>query len=189
MSFSIKQLGRALNLRDGSPLITMPSGMGVDYQLLTPYKATLNLSGATLAVTEALDYGSLLVATWPDRNIHILGMEVDLVLVKGGVTNGLEAAVDLDMGMGSTAASAQTLATTMIDYLEKQDVDADALSVDLEVNVLGQSTATFPKQLADAAANKLYLNCGVPAGITADDALTVTGQIDLYFIDLGNRTS
>ena len=189
MSFQIKQQGRAINLRDGSPLITMPSGMGVDYALLTPYKATLNLSGETLSVTEALDYGSLLLMTWPDRNIHILGMEVDLVLVKGGVTNGLEAAVDIDVGMGSTAASAQTLATTMIDYLEKQDLDTDALSLDLEVNVLGQSTATFPKQLADAAANKLYLNCGVPAGITADDALTVSGSIDLYFIDLGNRTS
>jgi hypothetical protein len=189
MSFQIKQQGRAINLRDGSPLITMPSGMGVDYALLTPYKATLNLSGKTLSVTEALDYGSLLLMTWPDRNIHILGMEVDLVLVKGDVTNGLEAAVDIDVGMGSTAASAQTLATTMIDYLEKQDLDTDALSLDLEVNVLGQSTATFPKQLADAAANKLYLNCGVPAGITADDALTVSGSIDLYFIDLGNRTS
>ncbi len=189
MSFKTRQLGRSSNLRDGSPLITMPSGMGVDYQLLTPQKATLNLSGATLSVDESEDFGSLLVATWPDRNLHILGMEVDLVLVKGGVTNGLEAAVDLDMAMGSAAASAQTLATTMIDYVEKQDIDTDALSVDMEVNVLGQSTATFPKQLADAAANKLYLNCGVPAGITASDALTVTGQIDLYFIDLGNRTS
>ncbi len=189
MAFQIKQQGRAINLRDGSPLITMPSGMGVDYQLLTPYKATLNLSGATLSVDAGDDYGSLLLMTWPDRNVHILGMEVDLVLVKGNVTNGLEAAVDLDMGIGSTAASAQTLATTMIDYLEKVDVDTDALSVDLEANVLGQSTATFPKQLADAAANVLYLNCGVPAGITANDALTVTGSIDLYFLDLGNRTS
>ena len=189
MSFQIKQQGRARNLRDGSPLLVPNSSIGVDYALLTPQKATLNLSGETLSVDESEDFGSLLLMTWQDRNIHILGMEVDLVLVKGGVTNGLEAAVDLDMALGSAAASAQTLASTMIDYLEKQDVDTDALSVDLEANVLGQSTATFPKQLADAAANKLYLNCGVPAGITADDALTVSGSIDLYFIDLGNRTS
>lgn len=188
MSFQRKQLGRSLNLRDGSPLLTPAIG-GVDFQLLTPYKATLNIPATSFAVTEALDYGSLLLMTWQDRNIHILGMEVDMVLVKGGVTNGLEAAVDLDVALGSAAASAQTLATTMIDYVEKQDLDTDALSLDLEVHVLGQSTATFPKQLADAAANTLYLNVGVPAGITADDAIIASGKIDLYFIDLGNRTS
>ena len=189
MTFKNKQLGRSPGLRDGSPLITPNSDIGVDYQLLTPQKATLKLAGETVTVTEALDYGSLLLMTWPDRNIHILGMEVDLSLVKGGVANGLLTTVDLDVGMGSAAASATTLATTMIDYLEKQDLDTDSLTLALQVHTLGQSTATFPKQLADAATNKLYLNVGLPVGITADDAITVTGNIDIYFLDLGNRTS
>ena len=191
MSFKNRQQGRAPSLRDGSPLIVPSNSLGVDYQLLTPQKATLKLptAGATLTVLAANDYGSLELMTWPDRNLHILGMEVDLTLVKGGVANGLLTTVDLDVGMGSAAASAATLATTMIDYLEKVDLDTDSLTLTLQANVLGQSTATFPKQLADAATNKLHLNVGLPVGITADDAITVTGNVDLYFVDLGNRTS
>ena len=190
MSYKNRQLGRSPALRDGSPLIvpTAAGASGVDYQALIPQKATLKVSG-TLSVAAADDYGSLELMTWQDRNIHILGMEVDLTLVKGGVTNGILAATDLDVGMGSAAASATTLATTMIDYLEKQDVDDNALSVTVQAHVLGQSTATFPKQLADGASNKLYLNAVAIGGITADDTLTVTGSVDLYFIDLGNRTS
>jgi len=189
MSFKTRQLGRSPALRDGSPLPSHAATMGLDVQLLTPQKLTLKLDGESLPVLEANDYGSLELLTWQDRNIHILGMEVDLTLVKGGLTNGLITTVDLDVGMGSAAASAATLATTMIDYLEKQDLDTDALSLTLQAHVLGQATATFPKQLADAAANKVYLNVGLPVGITADDAITVTGSIDFYIIDLGNRTS
>lgn len=188
MSFSNKQLGRSRNLRDGSPLL-VPAVGGVDFALLTPQRATLNLAAESLSVTAALDYGSLLLLTWQDRNIHILGMEVDLTLVKGGVANGLLTTVDLDVGMGSAAASATTLATTMIDYLVKQDLDTDSLTLQLEVHTVGQATATYPKQLADAAANKVYLNVGLPVGITADDTIAVTGQIDFYFVDLGNRAS
>jgi len=188
MSFKNRQLGRSSNLRDGSPLPT-PSVGGLDVSLLTPQKLTLKLSGESLPVLAANDYGSLELLTWQDRNVHILGMEVDLTLVKGGVTNGLITTVDLDVGMGSAAASAATLADAMIDYLEKQDLDTDALSLTLQAHVLGQATATFPKQLADGAANKVYLNVGLPVGITADDAITVSGNIDFYIIDLGNRTS
>lgn len=189
MSFYNKQLGRSINLRDGSPLLTPSTSVGVDYQLLTPYKATLNVTSGTLSIAAANDYGSLQLMTWQDRNIHLLAVEANLTLVKGGVTNGLEAAVDLDVGIGTAAASAQTLATTMIDIVEKVDVDDNALSVTFQAHTAGQSTATFPKQILDGATNKLFLNVGVPAGITADDALTVTGQVDLYFVDLGNRTS
>ncbi len=189
MSFQIKQQGRARNLRDGSPLIVPFSTNGVDYQLLTPQKVTLKLTAQVVSITAALDYGSVQLLTWPDRNLHILGMEVDLELTKGNLSTGIVAATDLDVGMGSTAASAQTLATTMIDYLEKQDLDASDLTPALQVNVLGQSTATFPKQLADSATNKLFLNIGLPTPVTVDDTVSATGTIDLYVIDLGNRIS
>lgn len=189
MSFKTRQRGRSPNLRDGAPLPSCAATMGLDVSLLAPQKITLRLSGETLSIDEADDFGSLELLTWPDRNLHILGLEADLTLVKGGVSSGLEATVDLDVGMGSAPASAATLATTMIDYLEKVDLDADSLTVTLQAHTLGQSTATFPKQLADGASNKLYLNVGLPVGITVSDALTVTGSVDLYVIDLGNRTS
>lgn len=189
MSFKTKQQGRSPALRDGSPLPTPGSGIGLDAQLLTPQKLTLKLDGATLSVDADDDYGSLKLLDWPDRNLHILGAEFDLTLVKQGNTNGIVAATDLDVGAGSAAASATTLATTMIDFLEKADVDDNALSVALQAHVLGQSTATFPKQLADGASNALYLNAVAVGGITADSSLLVSGTVDIFVIDLGNRTS
>lgn len=188
MSFSIKQLGRSSNLRDGSPLI-VPSVGGVDYQLLTPYKATLNISGEVLSVDESDDFGSLELITWQDRNIHLMAIEVDLSLVKGNVATGIVAATDLDMALGSAAATAQTLATTMIDRVEKSDHDASELTVTYQAHTQGQSTATYPLQISDSATSKLFLNCGCPGGIAVNDTLTVSGQIDLYYVDLGNRTS
>ena len=82
MSFKQRQLGRAPSLRDGSPLIVPSSSIGVDYSLVTPQRATLKLSGETLAVAEADDFGSLELCTFPDRNLHILGMEFDLPLLQ-----------------------------------------------------------------------------------------------------------
>lgn len=189
MVFKNKQLGRAINLRDGSPLIVPSSSIGVDYALMTPQKATLNLSAEVLTCLAANDYGSLELMTWPDRNIHLLGVEVNLSLVKGNVSTGIVAATDLDMAIGTALASNQTLATTMLDVIEKSDHDASELTVTYQATALGQSTATMPKQIADSATSKLFLNCGLPGGITVNDTLTVTGQVDLYFVDLGNLTS
>jgi hypothetical protein len=189
MSFKTRQQGRSSQLRDGSPLVVPFSTNGVDYQLVTAQKVTLKLTAQVVTITAALDYGSVQLLTWPDRNLHILGMEVDLELTKGNTATGIVAATDLDVGIGSAAASAQTLATTMIDYLEKQDLDASDLTPALQVNVLGQSTATFPKQLADSATNKMYLNIGLPTPVTVDDTVTAAGTIDFYVIDMGNGIS
>ena len=189
MPFKNNQSGTSRQLNDGSPLPAPSSSMGLDVSLLTPRKLTLKISGEVITVTSALGYGSLELLTLQDRNIHVLGMEVDLTLVKGGTATGIIATTDLDTGIGSAAASATTLAGTMIDWLEKQDIDTDALSVDMEAHTLGQTTATFPKQQADGATNKLYLNLVAVGGITVDDTVTVSGYIDIYIIDLGNRTS
>ncbi len=108
MSFKTRQQGRSSQLRDGSPLVTPFSTNGVDYQLVTAQKVTLKLSSQVVSITAALDYGSVQLLTWPDRNLHILGMEVDLELTKGNLSTGIVAATDLDVGIGSTAASAQT---------------------------------------------------------------------------------
>lgn len=145
----------------------------------------LTLTSAALAIAEANDYGSLELCTLPDKNLLVLGCEADLSIVKGGVTNGLVAATDLDVGIGTAAASNATLATTMINVLAKQDVDTDALTVTMQAHSLAASPSFLG--IVDGATNKLYLNAA--ASITADDALAVSGTIDVYFIDLGNVTS
>ena len=189
MTLRLRQHTRAGSLRDGSPLSVPGSGIGHDVQLVTPYRETFKFDGATLSVLAANDYGSLAFCTLPDRNLHLLAVEVDLVLTKEGNTDGIVAATDLDVGIGTAAASATTLATAMIDIIEKVDVDANALAVDFEAHSAGQSTATFPQQILDAADNQLFINAVAVGGITADSSLSVSGRIDLIWIDLGNRAS
>lgn len=192
MSFKQRQQGRAPALRDSSPLIVPSSSVGVDYQLLTPQKATLKLTNETLSIDESDDFGSLQLCTWQDRNIHLLAVEADLTLVKGGVTNGLEATTDVNVALGSAAATAVDLTATAAenDKVESTALTDNSLTVELDVHSQSQSgDGAMPQQLPDGASNGLFLNASVTAGITASDALTVSGNVDLYFVDLGNRTS
>ncbi|RLE20449.1 MAG: hypothetical protein DRJ50_10720 [Actinobacteria bacterium] len=149
----------------------------------------LTLSGFVIAVDEADDFGGTKLLDLPDSNLLLLMGEVDLAMVKGGLTNGLISTVDLDVGIGTAVASASTLATTMIDVFEKTDLDADALSLLYAVDTQAQSTAATPLKLADSATLALYLNVGLPVGITVSDTVTVSGTVDLYFVDLGNVNS
>ena len=192
MTLKQRQPIRLENIEDGVAKPSLASALSagkLDILPAIPYRARLQLSGETLSVDADDDYGSLQLLDLPDRNLAILGLEADLVLTKAGTTNGLEAAVDLDVGIGTAAASAQTLASAMIDLIEKVDVDDNALAVDFEAVMVGQSTAAPPVFIADGASNGIYLNVGVPAGITADDSISVSGWVDLWVVDLGNRAS
>ena len=150
-------------------------------------KVTVTLDPLSLAVTEALDYGSVAFVDLGDTNMMLLACESDLVVTKGGVVTGIVAATDLDMAIGTAAASATTLATTMENVLDKLDVDALGLVVDFD----GHSSAatTMPLVIASGAANKLYINAVPIGGILADDTLSLSGTVTLYYIDLGNVTS
>jgi hypothetical protein len=185
MSLKIRQKLLAPNIDDGG---VVASGTAVSTVAFLPKLSTRRFDADTIAVLAANDYGSIKIMDLPDRNIAILHVEVDLTLVKEGNTNGLVATSDLDVGVGTAAASNATLATTMINVLEKTDLNDDALTVQYEAVSLGQSTAAPPIFVADSATNALYLNVGGP-NITADSSLEVTGFVDVYWVDLGNRAS
>jgi len=192
MTFQTKQKGQIPNLRDGSPLLTPGSGMGFDLSHVAVQKATIKLTGQSLAIDEADDYGSLKLCDLPDRNIHLLAVEADLSLVKGGVANGLEAAVDVNVAIGSAAATAIDLTTTAAenDKIESTALTDNSLTVALAAHSQAQTgDGAMPQQLADGASSGLWLNASVTAGITASDALACSGTVDLYYIDLGNQTS
>lgn len=176
-------------LKDGVTVqISEPgTGVRVNDQACVPRKCRLTLSGFSIAVLAAQDYGGTKLCDLPDRNMLILGIEVDCVVTKQGNTNGIVAATDITMGIGSTVASASTLATTMIDYIESTAMTADTLAVDFEKHTNDQSTATFPKKVVDAASTALFMN--IAAAITADSSVTVDGFVDIFYVDLGNLSS
>jgi hypothetical protein len=150
-------------------------------------RARLTLTNFAIAILAANDYGGSKLLDLPDRNIMLLGMEVDCVVTKQGNTNGVVAATDINMSIGTGVAAATPLAGTAIDVIEATAITADALAVDFEKHSNDQSTISFPKKLADSATLALFMN--ITGAITADSSVSVTGVIDIFYIDLGNLSS
>ncbi len=156
-------------------------------QMVTVRRLRLTLTNFTIAVLAAQDYGGTKLCDLGDRNMLLLGMEVDCVVTKQGNTNGIVAATDINMSIGSAVAAATPLAGTAIDTVEATAITADSLTVDFEKHTNDQSTAVFPKKIADGASNALFMN--LTAAITAHSAVTVNGIVDIFYVDLGNLSS
>ncbi|KKK82801.1 hypothetical protein LCGC14_2799780, partial [marine sediment metagenome] len=150
-------------------------------------KAVIRLTSVVLTHTEALDYSSVKIANMPDSNILYLGLEVDLECVKGNTTNGLVAATDITLALGTLAASNATLSTTMQDLIELDALTASDLTPAWQAHSQDQSTIPMPYRRGDTATQEIYLN--LAASTTADDTLTCTGTVTVFYIDLGNVTS
>lgn len=176
-------------LKDGVTRQFSEPGTGVTIkdQFVSPRKATLTLTNFAIAVLAANDYGGTKLLDLPDSNIMLLGVEVDCVVTKQGNTNGVVAATDITMGVGTATASNATLSSTMINVIEGASLTTDALAVDFEAHSNNQSTASFPIKIADAPTAALYMN--IAAAITADSSVTVNGTITIYYLDLGNLSS
>lgn len=186
MTTKYKQAVLAPQLRDGVSMLALESlGTGVTGidSVLLPRKLRLTLSGFTIAVLAANDYGGTKVIDLAFSNLLILGIEVDTVVTKQGNTNGVVATTDITMAMGTAVASNATLSGAMIDIIEATSITTDALAVDFEKHTNDQGTATFPKKIADGASSALYMNYA--GAITADSSVTVDGYINIYYIDLG----
>jgi hypothetical protein len=182
---------RPVELRAGVPdFFPVPSQASVEHvatELKPLQKVRLLLTNAVLTVVGASDFGSLELLTLPDKNLLVMACEANLTLTKGNTATGIVATTDLDVGIGTAAASATTLATTMINILPKVDADVDSLS---DV-VKSHSLAAVPVLLGvlDGAANKIYLNVAIPGLITVTDTVTFNGTIDLFLFDLGDVSS
>ena len=144
-----------------------------------------SVSGLVATVLAADDYGSVKLLDLPDKNLLLASLELDLVGTKAG---GLIAATDMDFAVGTAVASNQTLATTMLDVIEKIDLDADVIGAVIQIHSNDQSTAAYPLRIADSATTALYLNLGIPVGV-ADGTVTFAGTVVLKFWDLGNEIS
>lgn len=147
-------------------------------------KAVINLDEFVLNLEADDDYIGAKIADMPDSNLLYLGVEVSLELVKGGVTNGLVAATDITMAIGTVVASNSTLSATMQDLVELDALTATDSSPEWLAHSSDQSTIPMPYRRLDAATNAIYLN--LAASVTVDDTLTCSGTVTVYYIDLGN---
>lgn len=156
-------------------------------QMRAVRRVRLTLTNVVVSVTAANDYGGTKIADLPDTNLLLLATEVDLELVKGGVTNGIVAATDVNVAIGTAVASNATLSGAMVDVMSITALTATDASPAYQAHSQADGTLSYPIELADSATLALYLN--VAASITADDTITASGTIDLVLIDIGNQTS
>ena len=149
-------------------------GVTQSAQAALPRRALFRLENVALAVTAAQDFGSVKLADLPDGNLLVLGCVVDLTFVGAG---GVDTPANVDVGVGTAAASNATLASTMINVCPK--IDSTSGSV-----VKGASGTSQLAVLA-ASSTDLFLNVGV--AISSDGSLTISGTVELTYLDLGSQ--
>jgi hypothetical protein len=177
------------NLPDDMLALTAnTAGSGVAVTSIKPQavqRMRLTLTGAVVAVANGDGYGSLAVLTWANRGITVVNARMNLSCVKDGA--GYLAASTPSVGIGSAAASNATLATTMIDTVDKVAL-AGTLTAAAAKNGPVRSTTATVREIAAGASNKLYLNVGGATQAATDATLTVSGTIDVDYIDLGGNS-
>lgn len=172
-----------------NPLLP-PAGVGVVEQPLMHADGVqhirLNLTSVVISITDALAYGSALLGYMPNRNFVFVGGELNITAwTKDGV--GIVTGELPKLAVGTVIASNATLSSTMSNLINGGSTGGTAVAAGL--------TGTFDIHSCDNATPGLvfmpnsatlgiFLNSSVNP--TGDGTLTVTGTLDMYFIDLGN---
>lgn len=151
-------------------------------------RAVLTVTDLVVDVAAADNFGSAALFTLPDSNMMLLAVEADLELVKGETADGIVAATDVTVGIGTVATASADLSNAgEDDVLTGVALTATDASPAYQVHSSGDGSLTYPITIADGASTTVYLNIG--ASITADDTITAAGTIVVFYLDTGNEVS
>ena len=146
-------------------------------------KVTLTLTDFVISITDANAYGGTKLCDLPDSNASLFAIEMNLSCVKDGT--GILAGEQPTVAIGTAIASNATLSGAMVDVLDEVTLAATATATaTLHSNANSTPGVSY---LADSATAALYLNSAVNP--TGDGTLTITGTIDMWFLDTGNLGS
>jgi len=171
---------------DGSPATapaaTIKVAQGSDLAVM-PRRIRLTLTEASIAVLEADGFGSLEFAGLPTNPIALMAVKTDLVLTKDGV--GFIAATDLNVAIGTTAATAADLTTTPSesDVVDVAAFTASALAPAVDLH--SASNAAPAITVMASGAKSLFLNVAGATETGEDASVSVSGSIDITWMDLG----
>lgn len=149
-------------------------------------RTRFTITNLVVDFAHATDSGSVKVADMPDTNILYFGAEVNITGTKGGTSNGLGAATDINLALGTTATADSTLTGTDGNLVASTAITADTLAITWQAHSL--ATTFVGAGTLDSASNAIYINLGTGA-LSANDTLTLSGTIDIFWLDLGNITS
>lgn len=147
------------------------------------FRTVFTFNDMKLPVTDLLAYASQKIFDFADGKVRLKGGTAKMKFrVVGDRASTINNSAAMDWSLGSAPASNITLASTMVDFIAKQDhtLDgaADAFTAFQAVDFA--AAATFD---GTATAKDLYLNVAFPTNteIDADGVLGVTGQITMLY--------
>jgi hypothetical protein len=151
------------------------------------HKSVFTITSHAITITDAAAagaHGSTAFYTFPEGHIRILGAHINLTAITAGA-GGIDDDAVLDIGVGQAAAG--------VDNEELSGTEADILLLDEVTLAAGAATGndlmgTTPIDIdGSATAGTLNLNVAVKAAdVNANDTLTVTGTLTIFWIHLGD---
>ena len=143
----------------------------------------ITLDAYQFDILATADFASVKLAELGSRYIS-LGVQSELDFVKDNT--GVLTTAALDVAMSSAAASSANFSSVFAnaDVMTKIDINGTGDHLDRAFNsftaLSGTTVTGYPKATINTG---LYLN--IQTSILADGFLTLTGWIDVYYIDLG----
>jgi hypothetical protein len=152
------------------------------------FRTVFTFNGMRITVTDALAYASQKLFDFAPGKIRIKGGTASLAFAvptaRAGTINDSAA---MDWSLGSAAASNVALATTMVDFIAKQDKTLDG-AVAAYTTAQAADVAAAATLDGTATAIDLFLNLSFPTGtdIDADGVAAVKGSITLLWENWGD---
>lgn len=176
MSLKYKQAVLIQNLVDrNSAPIGQPAlaSLRATTELLVPKKTRITLTNTVVTVPFSSGEGNLQLLTLPDRYLVLLGININLVATKGNAVDGIVAATPVSCGL-STVSGTDNLVRTVT-------ISDSTLTPHFELHT-GGGNIQYPLDVEPETPVWLYTSSdGNP---TADDTMTFSGTIDIFYFDL-----
>jgi hypothetical protein len=147
------------------------------------YRTLFTFNAMSITVTDALAYASKKIFDFPIGRINIKGGRASLAFAVTSARAGtINDSAAMDWSVGTAAASATTLATTMVDIVAKQDHTLDG-AVAAYTAAVAADVAAAAAYDGTGTAKDAYLNVAFPTGtdIDGDGTLAVRGTIELHW--------
>ena len=152
------------------------------------YQTTLSLVDVPQAVVNGTEYQSTLLYTFPEGRVLVLGCTATLAQkTTSTIASTLNASVTGAVSLGTVAASATTLATTMVDLMP-----STAFTSSATINVAGTAVSSALAASAQfdgtSTAKNVYLNSAyaTTADVDGNATQTFTGTVRVTWIWLGD---
>ena len=194
MAYRIKQNNGSFRVTDSNnaetELGTVPvSTVTAKHVQFGPFVVTtLTLDNVAQSIVNGTEYQGTKIYDFPQCRLSVLGVTATLQQkTTSALVSTLNSGSTGASGLGTAAASATTLATTMVDFLP-----STAFTSSTTVNVAGTAVTAALAAAAQfdgtATAKDLYLNTAyaTTTDVDADATQTISGTIVITWINLGD---